>query len=421
MTAAKTQCKKQPWFHLLKAGVRARTLLALLPVWYGRGAAVAQSDSIEQARQLFVHGSNDRAAQMLKREIKTHPEELEAHLLLGQIYALEERRAESIQELSRVVELRPDSAAAYNMLGTALSHFAEFDAARQAYEKAVALDPGMIEAHINLGMALAQANDMNGAVEQLNKAIELRPKGPEAARSHYLLSKVYENEDSEKAIRELETAAGINPKDQQTWLHMGVLKSEAGDQGGALTALARAVACNPRDGESQYELGSEYLLEGDARRAVIHLRRAQQSMPKPTIALLYKLDRALRKSGNLAGAEKVRAQAQQILAQDAEANRHFKEAEEIEHAAIGLEQQGDVAHAAEKYRAALELNPRQDRYRYNYGLALCRLERYREGIAELREVLENDPGNIEARRALFIAKDKSQPTAKRPSGNSNPE
>lgn len=401
--------------------MRGPLLLALLEVSLGLNAAIAQNDSIEQARSLFLRGSNDRAAQILEREIKTKPEDWEAHLLLGQIYALEERRAESIRELGRAIELRPRSATAYNMLGTALSHFAEFDAARKAYEQAVVLDPDLIEARINLAMALAQAGELAPAVEQLKKAIELGPNGPGAARSHYLLAKIYEDEDARKAIRELELAAGINPGDQQTWLHMGMLKSESGDQAGALAAMQRAVACNPRDGESQYELGSEYLLEGDAHRAVIHLRLAQQSMPKPTLALLYKLDRALRKSGDMAEAEKVRAQAQKFLAQDDEANLHFKEAEEIEHAATELEQQGDVAHAVEKYRAALEMNPRQDRYRYNYGLALCRLERYHEGIAALREVLENDPGNIDARRALFIAEDKSREAGKKLRNNPNPE
>ncbi len=395
--------------------MQAGILLVFLPVLLCVNTAGAQTNAIDQARQLFVHGSNQRAAQILEREIKSHPEESEAHLLLGQIYAVEDRRAESIQELSRAIELRPDSAISYNMLGTALSRFAEFDPARKAYEQAVTLDPNLVDARINLGMACAQANDMKGAIEQLTRAIELHPGGPGAARSHYLLAKIYESDDSQKAIHELEAASRIDPRDQQTWLRMGVLKSESGDQSGALTALQRAVACDPRDAESQYELGSEYLAAGDTRQATIHLQIARKLMPKPTMALLYKLDRALRKTGDASGAEQVRGQAQLLLTRDDDANQHFRDAEEIEHAAIELEQRGDLAHAVEKYRAALEMNPQQDRYRYNYGLALCRLDRFREGIAALHEVLENDPGNIDARRALFIAEDKArQAAARRP-------
>jgi Flp pilus assembly protein TadD len=414
MTAAENRGSKHMYFDRREARIRAVILLVFLPVLVCVNTVRAQTKGIEEARRLFLLGSNQRAAQVLEVEVKSHPEESEAHLLLGQIYALEERRAESIHELSRAVELRPDSATSYNMLGTALSRFAEFEAARKAYEQAVALDPNLVDARINLGMSLAQANDMKGAVEQLTKAVELRPGGPGAARSHYLLGKIYENDDSQKAIHELEAASRIDPKDQQTWLHMGALKSESGDQSGALTALRRAVACDPRDAESQYELGSEYLAAGDARQATVHLQIARKLMPKATMALLYKLDRALRKSGDTAGAEQVRAQAQLLLTHGDDANQHFRDAEEIEHIAIELEQHGDLEHALEKYRTALEMNPQQDRYRYNYGLALCRLDRFREGIAALHEVLENDPGNIDARHALFIAEDKARQAARLP-------
>lgn len=413
MAAVGHRDSKQACFDKIRAGMRAGLLLVFLPVFLCVNAVRAQTKAIEKARQLLLRGSNQQAAQILEGEIKSHPEESEAHLLLGQIYALEERRADSIQELSRAVELCPDSATSYNMLGSALSRFAEFEAARKAYEQAVALDPNLVEARINLGMSLAQANDMNGAVEQLTKAIELRPGGPSAARSHYLLAKIYESEDTQKAIHELETATRLDPKDQQTWLHMGVLKSESGDQSGALTALHRAVACDPRDAESQYELGSEYLAAGDAPRATVHLQIARKLMSRPTMALLYKLDRALRKTGDTAGAEQVRAQAQLLLTHDDDTNQHFRDVEEIEHSAIDLEQRGDLAHAVAKYRAAVEMNPQQARYRYNYGLALCRLDRFREGIAALHEVLENDPGNIDARHALFIAEDKARQAAVR--------
>jgi tetratricopeptide (TPR) repeat protein len=131
-------------------------------------------------------------------------------------------------------------------------------------------------------------------------------------------------------------------------------------------------------------------------------------MPKPTLALLYKLDRALRKVGDNQEAQQVRAETQALLAQDSEANEHFQQAESLDHDGVVLEQQGDAAKAVEKYRAALEINPQQNRYRYNYALALCRVGHWQQGIAELNELLENEPGNIDARRALFIAKDKAR-------------
>ena len=77
----------------------------------------------------------------------------------------------------------------------------------------------------------------------------------------------------------------------------------------------------------------------------------------------------------------------------------------------GLEKSGDFRAALEKYRAALDLDPSDAVLRLNYGLALCRLGRWQQGVAELREVLRLDPNNAAAAKALYIALDeKDKPT-----------
>jgi predicted Zn-dependent protease len=78
---------------------------------------------------------------------------------------------------------------------------------------------------------------------------------------------------------------------------------------------------------------------------------------------------------------------------------------------MALEKAGDVRAALEKYRAALDLDPTDVVLRLNYGLALCRLGRWQEGAAELREVLRLDPNNAHAAKALYIAIDETQKQA----------
>jgi tetratricopeptide (TPR) repeat protein len=142
---------------------------------------------------------------------------------------------------------------------------------------------------------------------------------------------------------------------------------------------------------------------------------ARKLTPKPAVAVLYKLDRALRAQGDKAEAQKVQLQTKALLAHDDQVNQHLIEAQNLDNEGVALEKQGDLTAALGKYRAALELNPQHPGFRLNYALALCRLGRWREGIAELNEILENDPGNIEARHALYIALDKAkQPTAPNP-------
>jgi tetratricopeptide (TPR) repeat protein len=391
-----------PFRSALRGGILCLLLLII------RSQSPAQFPSVNEARRLFAAGSYDRASQLLEASLHSHPDDADSHLLLGQIYALQGRRTEALQQFAKTIELEPRSAVAYDTLGVALNRFAEFDLARKAFEQAIALDPNLAEAQLNLGMSLAQAGDPSGGTEHLREVIRLEPRAPSAATAHYLLAKIDEDTDTPAAIVELTDATRIDPSKQEAWLELGSLRRESNDEGGALAAFRRAVACQPRDAESQYELGSEYLDEGDARQAVVHLELARKLMPQVTVAVLYKLDRALRKQGDNAEAQRIRAEAEMLLRQDSKTNEHLLEAQALDHDGVTLEGQGETAKALEKYRAALELNPQQYGFRLNYALALCRLGKWRQGIAELNEILAADPSNIEARRALYIALDKAR-------------
>ena len=77
----------------------------------------------------------------------------------------------------------------------------------------------------------------------------------------------------------------------------------------------------------------------------------------------------------------------------------------VDNQGVVLEKAGKLAEAIEKYRSAVALDPFQTVFRRNLGLALCRLNRWDEGIVELKQVLERDPEDIEATKALYIALD----------------
>jgi tetratricopeptide (TPR) repeat protein len=70
---------------------------------------------------------------------------------------------------------------------------------------------------------------------------------------------------------------------------------------------------------------------------------------------------------------------------------------------VELEKSGKLSAALEKYRSALELDPLHGGYRRNLALGLCRLGQWEQGIAELREVLRQNPNDEETTRALYIA------------------
>jgi tetratricopeptide (TPR) repeat protein len=77
---------------------------------------------------------------------------------------------------------------------------------------------------------------------------------------------------------------------------------------------------------------------------------------------------------------------------------------------VELEKSGQYEAALARYRAASDLDPFNAGFRRNLALCLCRLGRWKEGIAELREVLRLNPDDADATRALYLALD--QPGAR---------
>jgi tetratricopeptide (TPR) repeat protein len=366
------------------------------------GPAIAGPASVEAARKLIAKGSTRSAVEMLRPIVAADPSNADARLLLGTALALQGMRSESIQQLTEAVKLRPDSAG-YNTLGMALSRFAETGAAREAFEKAIQLDPKMAGAHVNLALILAQSGELRLAGEHLDRAIRIEGNTPPAARAHYLRAGIHgEQNELEAALAELERAVLLRPDFAEAWSDLGTVRRALLDEAGALSAFERAVRIDPENTKAQFRLGSEYLHSGKPHQAVEHLSEALRRDPDQRAAL-YNLQMALREDGQIEEAKRVEARMAELLRQRSRASEAAIQAVKLNNQGVESEKAGDLRAALEKYRAALELDPEHGGFRLNLGLALCRLGRWDEGIAEMREVVRRDPDNAEATKALYIA------------------
>jgi len=395
------------------AGHRARIkqaaglLMALLLV----GVAAAEQASVENARDLLAKGRLKEAAVVLHEVVAADPGNVDARTLLGTTLALQGMRGESIEQLTEVVRLQPDSAKAYNTLGLALSRFVEVKGAREAFEKALELEPNLAEARVNLALLQAQAGEFGPAGENLDRAIQLQGDTPPAAYSHYLRARTWiAQKQMGKASSELEVAVKSRPDYAKAWSDLGGVRRLEGDPKGAQQALERAVALDPGDETAQYRLGLQCLENREPHRAIDYFRKALQHEPDDR-AILYNLALALRRDGQEVEAKRVDDRLSKLIQTRNKVAATGQGIGDLNDAGMALEKAGDVRAALEKYRAALDLDPTDVVLRLNYGLALCRLGRWQEGAAELREVLRLDPNNAHAAKALYIAIDETQKQA----------
>jgi tetratricopeptide (TPR) repeat protein len=382
--------------------------VALLAAFPSAQLLRAGQISLEKAESLLSKGATAEAVVVLRQIVADDPRNVDAHLLLGTVLALSGDRGESIKQMAVAVQLRPDSAGGRNHYGMVLSRFIELKTARQGFEKALELDPALAEAHVNLSLILAQASELISACDHLDQAIKLQGEVRTAAYTHYLRAKIWlAQKEMAKLESELQIAVKLRPDYAEGWSDLGGVRRLEGDAKGARQALEQAVALNSHDSTAQYRLGQLYLQEGESGKALDHLKIALLGDPSD-VATLYSLDRALRKAGKLEEAKPIEKQLAELRAKSDRASTVALATSRLNDEGIAMERSGDVRGALAKYRAALDLDPTGTGFQLNYGLALCRLGRWDDGIAELREVLRLDPDNQQAAKALYIAIDQAK-------------
>jgi tetratricopeptide (TPR) repeat protein len=374
----------------------ARFLTAL--AW--AGLLLAQRSPLDRAWELVAQGNRQEAVRVLDQFIKANPRNGDARLLLGSILAEEGKSAEAIRHIEEAVRLMPQSPMAQNALGEALDTAGDSSRARAAFEKAVALDPRFAQAHANLGRVLMQAGESSGAAEHLDRAIALAGPTPDAAYPLHLRAKIHTGQDEvEKAAAALKLAVAAQPDFGEAWSDLGQARKALLDDAGALAAFRRAVEVNPENAISQYRLGAEHLRQGNAHDAVTHLRKSFQLDPGNQ-STLNSLQLALRQDGQTEEAGRIKEKLVEALRVIDRQSQDAFRALRLNNEGAALEKDGNLSGAAEKYRAALALDPEHVGIRVNFGVALLRLGRWKEGLSELREALRRDPRNADVKRAL---------------------
>ena len=364
------------------------------------GLLCAQKPPVEQAWDLLEQDKRVEAVALLRSAVRVRPADADARLLLGSLLAEAGETAEAIAHLREGVRLRPMDAMAHNALGEALRDVSDFGAAGAEFRRAVQQDPRFAQARENLGQVLLQTGDLAGAAEQLDRAIQLFGEKEEAAYTRYLRARVHsESGEIKEAEAELQRAVALRPAFAEAWSDLGQARESLGDDAGALSALQRSVQINPDGAVAQTRLGSLYLQLGKPKDAIPHLERAARLSPDNQTAL-NSLQLALREVGQTERADQVKAQLAEIFRNRDRASENALSAVKLNNEGSELEKKGNLAAAAEKYRAALELNAGHAGIRVNYAVALLRLGQWERGLKELREAVRQDPSNEKFRQAL---------------------
>jgi tetratricopeptide (TPR) repeat protein len=206
---------------------------------------------VYRAMVLASFGRTAEAVSVLEKTLESNPDAPEAERQLGLLAYKLNRDAEAANYLTKALERNPKDAEARITLGKISYRRADYAGARLAFELALEASPPSEEAHFYLG-------EIERASQRFEEAADhYRKSGSSAGARNGLaeaLLKLGRDDEAEKTLEDaLATATEAKARAQTLYL-VGSLRSERGDDQGAVAALAEASKSDP------YHPGIRYLL-----------------------------------------------------------------------------------------------------------------------------------------------------------------
>jgi tetratricopeptide (TPR) repeat protein len=323
--------------------------------------------AIKLSEVLVSEGRPQAAVECLEEAMKQSPPADQAESLqaaLGAAYLENGKTENALATLRSLVASHPDSASAHFNLGLVYAGQAQAkdqEAAVTEFREALRLDVTMDAARLSLGRVWISLQKYADAVPVLMEYTRGKPKD---AQGFYALGLAYQGlKNSQASFSALQHASALDPKDSAIHFSFGMMLADIGKTDSAIQQLEAAGHINPSDIEAHNEL-----------------------------ALL--LDKTGDKKGAAAEAAKVEA-LQSRDEKEAATAKFNQQATQALHA-------GNAKAAAENYRKAVHLSPRDAKLRYNLSLALDQLGDFASEQEELKRTVELDPNLPNAENQLGL-------------------
>ena len=308
--------------------------------------APAQTPAGSSAWQLLHAGCLAEAEAECERVLARTP--LHGQTLVCLALARRAQGRDGLAALESASRALPDDAEVHYLLGQALEEKGLLSRAAASLARATALRPGFADAHNDLGRVLLELGDTDAAISSCQRALELRPQ----------------------------FAAAVG--------NLANAERARGALAAAIEGYRRVIALEPGLAEAHRNLGSALIEVGEPEAGITALRRALELRPG-FAAAVTQLARALTAGGRAAEALPY---YERLLARE-------RRADTLNDYGALLAGLGRFDSAADCFRHALGLAPREARVHANLGHVLHCLGDHRAAIEHSRRAIELDPRLLE--------------------------
>ncbi len=251
----------------------------------------------------FIKQDTQKSEAYLQEVLKSQPDHLQSHLLLGVIYYSQEKWQLAEDHLRRVSKNMPENSSIAKLLAASYLKLQQPDKAIQLLNKFVS-KPGVQDAQLFslMGSAYLQKGDNSKSQEWLNKAVELAPE--QAGVRTQLALGMLAGGNTDMAISALESAVDLGQDLIQTDVLLVMSHLRAGDSKKAVEVSIQLQQKYP-DSPIPYNLtGLSYLADRQFDKADQAFVKALEIDPAFEIALLNRARNKIA-AGDLDGAQKL--------------------------------------------------------------------------------------------------------------------
>ena len=234
--------------------------------------------------ELYLRTGRVREAVLAAQEIlKTEPDNLEAHKLLGRVYLQSLGNVQNggpsekvlqlaIGEYTKIVELKSNDIESRLLLGQLYTLAHDTPKAEEQFKAAQHIDPNSEDVVLNLARLYSDSGDMTHAIQVLSAV----PEDDRTAKMDYALGMSYDQlKENKKAIDAYGKAFDMEPDnlDAERGLAQALLNDN--QLGAALKHFEAISAADPQDAQTYLRLAEIQRRQGHYEQALTTLKKAK--------------------------------------------------------------------------------------------------------------------------------------------------
>ncbi len=388
------------------------------------GAEDRKTKYFESGMDLYEQGNYVKAKLEFKNVLQIDPQDAEGHYMLGQIMEKEQNWRQAYALFLRAVELDPNHVGALTHLGRLYAMSGAPEKAIEAADKVLVQKPGDAAAMLLKGLAKARMGNKEDAIQDVESAMKVDSKNMDAIS---LLAALYADLGKmDKAIALAKKGVEENPKHMGIHLLLARMYEKAGNTDGVFDLLNQMVAIQPDNLANRNRLAAYYHAKGKGAEALKVLRESVAANPESAdakLALVEYLgrDKATREQAEMELQKFVKDNPEDYKLQFALAKvylgeKRFEEAMSLYQSISDKDKNGKDGIAAKTKIAGLLMmekkldeakalvdgvlaeDPKNEDALLTRAAISLSSEDSDKGIADLRTLLGEDPGNVKALR-----------------------